>query len=65
MKPSTCLSCLILLAIISSCSVRKTKEVDPINNPDAITSRTYHDYLTNILDIMREEVIASEAGKAA
>jgi len=32
----------------------------PINNPDAITSRTYHDYLTNILDIMREEVIASE-----
>ncbi len=33
----------------------------PINNPDAISSRSYHDYLTNILDIMREELISSEA----
>ena len=33
----------------------------PINSLDAIACRNYHDYLTNILDIMREEVIASEA----
>jgi thiol-disulfide isomerase/thioredoxin len=33
----------------------------PINNLDAIASRNYHDYITNILDMMREEVIASEA----
>jgi thiol-disulfide isomerase/thioredoxin len=33
----------------------------PINNPAAVASRTFQDYLTNILDVMREEVIASEA----
>ncbi len=33
----------------------------PINNLEAIASKSYQDYLTNILDIMREEVIASEA----
>lgn len=33
----------------------------PINNREAIASRDYHDYLTNILDIMREEVIASDS----